>query len=56
MLQKNNGIKLTAWRGDDPTDQELNILGLFLNDLASNNPQDLRPALPNFNGFRSKYY
>lgn len=31
-LQSENGIKITEWRGADSTDQELNILALFLNN------------------------
>lgn len=42
VLQKENGIRIMEWHGDDPQDQELNILGVFLNDLANKEVTDLR--------------
>lgn len=55
VLQKENGIRIMEWRGDDPQDQELNILGVFLNELASKGVTDLRQHVPSFKEFRSNY-
>lgn len=55
VLQKENGIRIVEWRGEDPQDQELNILGVFLNELASKEVSDLREHIPLFKEFRSNY-
>ena len=48
ILQKANGLHITEWRGDNPLDQELNILGLFLSKMAASAPEDVREYLPQF--------
>jgi TFIIF-interacting CTD phosphatase-like protein len=55
VLQKENGIRIVEWRGDDPQDQELNILGVFLNELASKGLSDLRTHISSFKDFRTHY-
>jgi RNA polymerase II subunit A small phosphatase-like protein len=53
VLQKENGIRIAEWTGDDPHDQELNTLGLFLNELATKAVPDLRQHLSSYKQFRN---
>lgn len=47
---------MSEWRGGDPSDQELNIIGLFLSNMVKDAPEDVRDYLNSYSAFRKKYY
>ena len=55
MMQKDNGIKISDWKGRNPDDQELNIIGLFLIQMVNQSPEDVRHYLTDYRSFRKKY-
>ena len=55
MLQKENGIKVSEWNGNDFTDQEFNVLGLFLSNMVKEGIEDVREYIGGYRQFRKKY-
>jgi TFIIF-interacting CTD phosphatase-like protein len=48
LLHKENGIRIADWLGNDPKDQELNIIGLFLSTMVQQQSEDVRDYLEGY--------